>query len=55
VELIEPTYNNALKTALRIDLLVNKQVVMGLKPVEEMKPIIAKRLFGYFKLIDKRT
>ena len=45
---------NSLKTALRLDLLVENQVIVELKSVEEMKPVFAKQLLTYLKLLDKR-
>jgi len=44
-----------LKTALRLDLLVNNQVIVELKSVEEMKPVFAKQLLTYLKLMHKRV
>ena len=41
-----------LKTPLRLDLLVNNQVIVELKSVEEMKPIFAKQLLTYLRLLD---
>lgn len=46
---------NELKTPLRLDLLVNNQVIVELKSVEEMKPVFAKQLLTYLKLLDKRV
>lgn len=46
---------NELKTALRLDLMVNNQVIVELKSVEEMKPVFAKQLLTYLKLMDKRV
>jgi GxxExxY protein len=46
---------NELKTALRLDLLVENQVIVELKSVEEMKPVFAKQLLTYLKLMDKRV
>ena len=46
---------NELKTPLRLDLLVNDQVIVELKSVEEMKPVFAKQLLTYLKLMDKRV
>ena len=45
---------NELKTPLRLDLLVNNQVIVELKSVEEMKSVFAKQLLTYLKLMDKR-
>ena len=46
---------NELKTSLRLDLLVNNQVIVELKSVEEMKPVFAKQLFTYLRLLDKHV
>ena len=46
---------NELKTPLRLDLLVNEQVIVELKSVEEMKPVFAKQLLTYLRLLDKRV
>ena len=46
---------NELKTPLRLDLLVDNQVIVELKSVEEMKPVFAKQLLTYLKLMDKRV
>ncbi len=47
--------SNELKTPLRLDLLVNDQVIVELKSVEEMKPVFAKQLLTYLRLMDKRV
>ena len=44
-----------LKTPLRLDLIVNNQVVVELKSVEEMKPVFAKQLLTYLRLLDKHV
>jgi len=46
---------NVLKTALRLDLLVENQIIVELKSVEEMKPVFAKQLLTYLRLLDKRV
>ena len=46
---------NELKTTLRLDLMVNNQVIVELKSVEEMKPVFSKQLLTYLKLLDKRV
>ena len=46
---------NELKTALRLDVLVEDKVIVELKSVEEMKPVFAKQLLTYLKLMDKRV
>ena len=45
---------NALKTDLRLDLLVEDQVVVELKSVAEMKDVYFKQTLTYCKLLDKR-
>ena len=42
-----------LKTDLRLDLLVENQVIIELKSVETMKPIFYKQTKTYLKLMDK--
>ena len=34
-------------------MLVNNQVVVEIKSVEEIKPVFAKQLLTYLKLLDK--
>ena len=46
---------NTLKTELRLDLLVEDQVIVELKSVEEMKKVFAKQLLTYLRLLDKRV
>ena len=46
---------NALKTPLRLDLLIENQIIVELKSVEEMKPVFAKQLLTYLRLLDKRV
>ena len=46
---------NELKTALRLDVLVEDKVIVELQSVEEMKPVFAKQLLTYLKLMDKRV
>ena len=46
---------NELKTPLRLDLLVENQVTIELKSAEEMKPLFAKQLLTYLRLLDKRV
>lgn len=46
---------NELKTSLRLDVLVENQVIVELKSVEEMKPVFAKQLLTYLKLMNKRV
>ena len=46
---------NEFKTHLRLDLLVENQVIVELKSVEEMKPVFAKQLLTYLRLLNKRV
>lgn len=46
---------NVLKTELRLDLLVEDNVIVELKSVEEMKKVFAKQLLTYLRLMDKRV
>ena len=46
---------NLLKTELRIDLLVEEQVIVELKSVKEMKKLFSKQLLTYLRLMDKRV
>ena len=46
---------NELKTPLRLDLLIENQIIVELKSVEEMKPVFAKQLLTYLRLLDKRV
>jgi len=43
-----------LNTSLRLDLLIENQIIVELKSVEEMKPVFAKQLLTYLRLLDKR-
>ena len=45
---------NTLKTELRLDLLVEDQVIVELKSVAEMKDVYYKQTLTYCKLLDKR-
>lgn len=45
---------NTLKTDLRLDLLVEDQVIVELKSVAEMKDVYYKQTLTYCKLLDKR-
>jgi GxxExxY protein len=45
---------NTLKTELRLDLLVEDQVVVELKSVSEMKDVYFKQTLTYLRLLDKR-
>ena len=42
-----------LKTDLRLDLLVENQIIVELKSVEEMKPVFFKQTRTYLKLMNK--
>ena len=46
---------NVLKTELRLDLLVENQVVIELKSVEEMKKVFYKQLLTYLRLMNKNV
>ena len=46
---------NELKTPLRLDLLIEDQIIVELKSVEEMKSVFAKQLLTYLRLLDKRV
>ena len=39
---------------LRLDLLIDEQIIVELKSVEELKPVHYKQLHTYLKLMDKR-
>lgn len=39
---------------LRLDLLVDNQIIVELKSVEELKPVQHKQLLTYLRLMDKR-
>ena len=43
---------NTLHTTLRLDVLVEHQVVVELKSVEEMKPVFSKQLLTYLRLMN---
>ena len=44
-----------LKTPLRLDILVENQIIVELKFVEEMTPVFAKQLLTYLRLLDKHV
>lgn len=44
-----------LKTPLRLDLLIENTIIVELKSVEEMKPVFAKQLLTYLRLLDKHV
>ena len=43
---------NTLKTSLRLDILVEKRVIIELKSVEEMKPVFGKQILTYLRLMN---
>ena len=45
---------HVLKTELRLDIFVEDTVIVELKSVEEMKPVFAKQLLTYLRLMDKK-
>ena len=45
----------SLKTSLRLDILVEKQVLVELKSVEEMKPVFWKQTLTYMRLLNIRV
>ena len=45
--------DHELKTDLRLDLLVEDAIIVELKSVEEMKPVFAKQLLTYLRLMNK--
>jgi GxxExxY protein len=44
-----------LKTELRLDLIVEDEVIVELKSVEEMKKLFAKQLLTYLRLMHKKV
>lgn len=46
---------SVLNTELRLDLLVEDEVIVELKSVEEMKTVFAKQLLTYLRLMNKRV
>ena len=44
-----------LKTPLRLDLLIENTIIVELKSVEEMKPVFAKQLLTYLRLLNKHV
>ncbi len=46
---------NLLNTELRLDLLVEDEIIVELKSVEEMKKVFAKQLLTYLRLMNKRV
>ena len=44
---------NVLRTDLRLDIIVNDQVIIELKSVEELKPVFFKQTKTYLKLTNK--
>ena len=45
---------NTLKTELRLDLLVEDQIIVELKSVAEMKDVYYKQTLTYCRLLNKR-
>ena len=45
---------NMLATELRLDLLVEDEVIIELKSVEEMKKVFSKQLLTYLRLLNKK-
>ena len=53
---VEVNYKGVnLGEGLRLDLLVNNELVVELKSVEELKPVHYKQLLTYLKLMNKRV
>ena len=46
---------NLLKTELRLDILVEDEVIVELKSVDEVKKVFAKQLLTYLRLLDKKV
>ena len=46
---------NVLKTELRLDLLVEDEVIVELISVEEMKKVFSKQLLTYLRLMNKKV
>lgn len=46
---------NMLNSELRLDLLVENQVIIELKSVEEMKKVFGKQLLTYLRLMNKKV
>ena len=46
---------NILQTQLRLDLIVEDKIIIELKSVEEIKPVFAKQLLTYLRLLDKKV
>ena len=47
--------DQTLKTELRLDLIVEDEVIVELKSVEEMKKLFAKQLLTYLRLMHKKV
>ncbi len=45
---------HTLRTELRLDLLVEDQIIVELKSVAEMKDVFYKQTLTYLRLLDKR-
>lgn len=46
---------NLLKTELRLDMMVENQIIVELKSVEELKPVFFKQIKTYLKLMNKHV
>ena len=46
---------NVLKTELRLDLIVEDNVIVELKSVDEMKKVFSKQLLTYLRLMNKKV
>ncbi len=44
-----------LESVLKLDILVDNQVIVELKSVEELKPVHVKQLLTYLKLTNKKV
>jgi len=47
--------DKVLKTELRLDIIVEDQVIIELKSVEEMKKVFSKQLLTYLRLTGKKV
>lgn len=45
--------DNVLKTDMRLDILVNDQIIIELKSVENIQPVFFKQIKTYLKLMNK--
>ena len=46
---------NVLKTPLRLDMMVENQIIVELKSVEELQKVHYKQLLTYLRLMDKQV